>query len=54
MYGLFGRDTTIWISGIWGWKKEKKIAFKVVQMKVLAMYIINQKLSLYTFTVENI
>ncbi len=35
-------------SGIWGCKKNlniEKIAFKVVQMKSLAMHITNQKLS---------
>ncbi len=31
-----------------------KIIFKVVQMKVLAMHITNQKLSFYIFTVENV
>ncbi len=54
MYGLvgfrtiFGWDTTIWKSGIWGCKKIeilKKISFKVVQMKFLAMHITNKKLS---------
>ncbi len=35
-------DTTIWKSGIWGCKQNlniKKIAFKVVQIKFLAMHI---------------
>ncbi len=32
----------------------EKIAFKVVQMKFLAMHITNQKLSFYTFTVGNL
>ncbi len=32
----------------------KKIAFKVVQMKFLAMYITNQKLSFDIFTVGNL
>ncbi len=48
MYGLLWLDniwdTTIWKSGIWGWKKNlniKKISFKVVQMKFLAMHITN-------------
>ncbi len=39
---IFGRDTTIKKSGIWGCKKHKtfeKIAFKVVQIKFLAMII---------------
>ncbi len=62
MYGLLGRDTifgqyiTIWKSGVWGWKKKsniEKIAFKVVQMKFLAMHITNQKLSFYIFTEGN-
>ncbi len=32
----------------------EKIAFKVVQMKFLAMHIINQKLSFGIFTVGNL
>ncbi len=32
----------------------EKIAFKVVQMKFLAMHIINQKLSFDIFTVGNL
>ncbi len=32
----------------------EKIAFKVVQMKFLAMHITNQKLSFYIFTVGNL
>ncbi len=43
---IFGWDTTIWKSGIWGCKKNlytEKIAFKVVQIKFLAMQITNQK-----------
>ncbi len=32
----------------------EKIIFKVVQIKFLAMHIINQKLSLYIFTVGNV
>ncbi len=59
MYGLtiFGWDTTIWKSGIWGCKKNlniEKITFKVVQMKFLAMHITNQKLSFDIFTVGNL
>ncbi len=56
MYGLFGRDTTIWKSGIWGWKKYiyiniEKIAFKVVQIKFLAMHNTNQKIKFwYTYS----
>ncbi len=42
---IFGRDITIWKSGIrWCKKKNQnseKIAFKVVQMKFLAMHITN-------------
>ncbi len=54
---MFGRDTTIWKSGIWGCKKNQnieKIAFKVVQMKFLGMYITNQKLIFDIFTVGNL
>ncbi len=47
---IFGRDTTIWISGIWNQNIEK-IAFKAVQMKFLAMHITCQKLSFDIFTV---
>jgi len=32
----------------------RKIAFKVVQMKFLAMHITNQKLSFYIFTAGNL
>ncbi len=44
----FGRDTNI--KKIWNLRVQKnlnieKIAFKVVQMKFLAMHITNQKLS---------
>ncbi len=42
---IFGWETTMWKSGIWGCKKNQnieKIAFKVVQMKFLAMHITNQ------------
>ncbi len=54
---IFDRDTTTWKSGIWGCKKNqniKKIAFKVVQIKFLAMYITNQQLSFDIFTVGNL
>ncbi len=54
---VFGRDTTIWKSEIWGCKKNlniEKIAFEVVQMKPLAMHITNQKLRFYTFMVGNL
>ncbi len=44
---------------IWNLRVQKnlnieKIAFKVVQMKFLAMYITNQKLSFYIFMVGNL
>ncbi len=44
---------------IWNLRVQKnlnteKIAFKVVQMKFLAMHITNQKLSFDIFTVENL
>ncbi len=44
---------------IWNLRVQKnhnidKIAFKVVQIKFLAMHITNQKLSFYIFTVENV
>ncbi len=54
---IFSRDTTIWKSGIWEVQKNlniEKIAFKVVQMKFLAMHITNQKLSFDIFTVGNL
>ncbi len=58
MYGLhLARDTTIWKSGIWGFKKNhniEKIAFKVVQIKFLAMHITYQKLSFDIFSVGNL
>ncbi len=55
MYGLLWSDN-IWKSGIWGCQKNlniEKIIFKVVQMKILAMHINNQKLSFDIFTVGN-
>ncbi len=59
---MFGRDKTIWKSGIWGCKKKwkkieeniEKIAFQVVQMKFVAMHILNKKLSFDIFKVGNI
>ncbi len=44
---------------IWNLREQKnlnieKIIFKVVQIKFLAMYIINQKLSFDIFTVRNV
>ncbi len=54
---IFGWDTAIWKSGIWGCKTTlniEKIAVKVVQMKILAMHITDQKLSFNIFTVGNL
>ncbi len=54
---IFGWNTTIWKSGIWGCKKNpniEKITFKVVQMKFLAIHITNQKWSFDIFTVGNL
>ncbi len=57
---IFGRDTTIWKSGIWECKKNikniniREIAFKVVQMKFLAIHITYQKLSFDIFTEGNV
>ncbi len=54
---IFGRNTTIWKSGIWGCKKNQnteKISFKIVQIKFLAMHITNQKLSFDIFKVGNL
>ncbi len=54
---IFVRDTTVWKSGIWGCKKNlniEKIAFKVVQIKFLAMHITNQKLGFDIFMVGNL
>ncbi len=51
---IFGRDKTIWKSGIWGCKENQnieKIAFQAVQMKFFAMHITNQKLSFDIFMV---
>ncbi len=63
MYGLLGSDN-IWprynYLKIWNLrvqktnKKQNKIAFKVVQMKFLAMHITNEKLSFYIFMVGNL
>ncbi len=53
---IFGRDTTIWKSGNWSWKKNlniEKIAFKVIQIKSLETHITNQKLRFDIFTVGN-
>ncbi len=44
-------------SGIWGCKKNlniEKIAFKIFQMKFLAIHITNQKLSFDIFVVGNL
>ncbi len=53
---IFGLDTIIWKSGIWGSKTSKywEIAFKVVQMKFLEMHITKQKLSFDIFRVGNL
>ncbi len=59
MYGLLGYDH-IWprynYLKIWNLRvqKNKKITFKVVQMKFLAMYITNQNLSFNIFMVGNL
>ncbi len=62
MYGLLGYDN-IWLRcnylKIWNLREQKnlnieKIAFKVVQMKFLAMHITNQKLSFDIFTEGNL
>ncbi len=62
MYGLLGYDN-IWLRynylKIWNLRVQKnhnikKIAFKVVQMKSLAMHITNQKWSFDTYTVGNL
>ncbi len=63
MYGLLGCDD-IWSRynylKIWNLSVQKKkcniekIAFKVVQMKFLAMHITNQKLSFDIFTEGNL
>ncbi len=53
---VFGRDTIIWKSGNLRVQTNlniEKIAFKVVQMKFLAMHI-NQKISFYIFTAGNL
>ncbi len=39
---------------IWNLRVQKKLAFKVVQMKFLEMHITNQKLSFDIFTVGNL
>ncbi len=48
---IFGRDTTIWNLRVQKNQNIEKIAFKVVQMKFLAMHITNQNLSFDIFTV---
>ncbi len=62
MYGLLRQDSS-WqrynYLKIWNIKVQQtlyieKIAFKVVQLKFLAMHITNQKLSFYIFTVGNV
>ncbi len=53
---IFGRDTTIWNLESEGAKKDhiEKMAFKVVQIKFLAMHITNQKWSFDIFTEGNV
>ncbi len=54
---IFGGDTTIWESGIWGCKKNlniEKIAFKPVQKKFLAMHITNSKICFDIFMVGDL
>ncbi len=62
MYGLLGWEN-IWLRynylKIWNLRVQKyrnieKITFKVVQMKLLAMHITNQKLSFDIFMVRNV
>ncbi len=61
MYGLLGSDN-IWPrynSKIWNLRAQKnlnieKIAFKVVQIKFLAIHIAKQKWSFNIFTVRNL
>ncbi len=62
MYDLLGSDN-IWLRynylNIWNLRMQKnlnieKIAFKVVQMKFLAMHITNQELSFNIFKVGNL
>ncbi len=60
MYGLdnrtiFERDTTlkIWILRVQKNLNIEKIAFKVVQMKLLAIHITNKKWSFDIFTLRN-
>ncbi len=47
---IFSWDTTIWKKNL----NIEKIIFKVVQIKFLAMHIINQKLSFNIFMVGNL
>ncbi len=59
MYGLliFGRDNLylkIWNLRVQKNQNIEKIAFKVVQMKFLAMHVTNQKLGFDIFTVGNL
>ncbi len=54
---IFGQDTIIWKSGIWGCKKNlniEKIAFEVFQINFFAMYITNQKLRFDIFIVGHL
>ncbi len=62
MYGLLGSDIwprynylKIWNLRVQNKKRNiEKITFKVVQIKFLAMHIINKKLSFDTFTEEDL
>ncbi len=61
MYGLLGSDNiwlryyfTIWNLRVQINRNTVKIAFKVVQMKCLAIYITKQKLCFDIFTVRNV
>ncbi len=51
---IFGWDTTIWNLRVQKNLNIEKIAFKVVQIKFLAMHITNQKLGFDIFMVENL
>ncbi len=47
-------DLKIWNLRVQKKQNTEKIAFKVVQMKFLAMHITDQKLSFYIFMVGNL
>ncbi len=50
---IFGLDTTIWNLRVQKNLNIEKIAFKIVQIKLLAMHITNQKWSFNIFMVGN-